>query len=106
MNFKRFIITVLVLATFVTTSIAYAQDLQRPDFRQEEIVTLAKDEVIDRDFFGAGQVVEINGTVNGDVYAAGGEVTVSGVVNGDVLVAGGRRPHLPGARVEGRMIGG
>jgi cytoskeletal protein CcmA (bactofilin family) len=47
-------------------------------------------EVIDRDYFAAGPLVEISGTVNGDVYAAGGQVLVDGRVNGDVLVVGGR----------------
>jgi cytoskeletal protein CcmA (bactofilin family) len=47
-------------------------------------------EVIDRDYFAAGPLVDIAGTVNGDVYAAGGQVLVDGRVNGDLLVAGGR----------------
>lgn len=40
-------------------------------------------------YFGAGEAVMIEGTVNGDVYAAGGVVDISGVVNGDVIAAGG-----------------
>jgi hypothetical protein len=47
-------------------------------------------QVIDRDYFAAGPLVEISGTVNGDLYAAGGQVLIDGRVNGDVLVAGGR----------------
>jgi len=47
-------------------------------------------QVIDRDYFAFGPLVEISGTVNGDVYAFGGQVLIDGRVNGDVLVAGGR----------------
>lgn len=47
-------------------------------------------QVIDRDYFAVGPLVEISGTVNGDVYTAGGQVLIDGRVNGDVLVAGGR----------------
>lgn len=57
--------------------------------REGERVTLNTDEVINRDFFGAGETVDIRGTVNDDIYVAGGQVTIDGTVNGDVLTAGG-----------------
>ncbi|MBI2022331.1 hypothetical protein HYS97_00560 [Candidatus Daviesbacteria bacterium] len=57
--------------------------------QRDEVVTLPQDQIIDKDYFATGDVVEISGTVNGDVYAAGKEVLIDGIVNGDVLVAGG-----------------
>lgn len=41
-------------------------------------------------YFGAGDEVLIEGTVNGDVFAAGGRVEVSGTINGDLIAAGGQ----------------
>jgi hypothetical protein len=55
----------------------------------QKIVVLPQDEVIERDYYAAGEIVEISGTVIGDVYAAGGQVLVDGVIEGDLLVAGG-----------------
>lgn len=55
----------------------------------KELVVVAEDQVIDRDYFATGERVEISGTVEGDVYVAGGEVVIDGVVEGDVLAAGG-----------------
>ena len=55
----------------------------------QKVVTLGADQVINKDYFATGEVVEISGTVNGDVYAAGGEVRVDGIINGDLLVGGG-----------------
>ncbi|RJR24323.1 hypothetical protein C4578_02980 [Candidatus Microgenomates bacterium] len=60
-------------------------------FAQEKdrIITLPRDEIVNDDYFAAGQTVYISGTVNGDVYAAGGQVLVDGTVNGDLVAAGG-----------------
>jgi cytoskeletal protein CcmA (bactofilin family) len=41
-------------------------------------------------FFGAGDEVLIEGTIEGDAYVAGGRVEVTGTVNGDLLAAGGQ----------------
>jgi hypothetical protein len=53
-------------------------------------VTLNKDQVVNQDYFTAGERVIIDGTVNGDAYVAGGQVDVNGTVNGDLLVLGGQ----------------
>jgi len=68
---------------FVVTSQVYAKT------DKQEIISLSKNEVVDHDYFAAGDIVEISGTVNGDVYAAGGQVFVDGTINGDLLAAGG-----------------
>ncbi len=89
MNFKRFIIAILILGASVTTSIAYAQDTQKLDYDMDNIMVVDEAAVIDHDVFSYGDRSEIKGTINGDVYVAGGEVVIKGQVNGDVLAAGG-----------------
>lgn len=72
-----------------TTSIVAKTSQFRTQQKGTERITLSQDEVIDGDYFTAGETVEVFGTVNGDVYAAGGQVVIDGTVNGDVLAAGG-----------------
>jgi cytoskeletal protein CcmA (bactofilin family) len=74
------------VALLVCTTIVFAQGNQKQPTR----TTLQRDEVVDKDYFAAGEIVEIYGTVNGDVYAAGGQVIVDGEIAGDLLVAGGQ----------------
>jgi len=78
-----FVLLPLLLLIIVPTSLA-AENL-----KGQKIITVAKDQVIEGNFYGAGEMVEIFGTVNGDVYTAGGQVTIDGTINGDLLVAGG-----------------
>lgn len=73
----------LLLLIIVPTSFA-AENL-----KGQKIITIAKDEVVEGNFYGAGEIIEIFGTVNGDLYVAGGQVTIDGVINGDLLTAGG-----------------
>lgn len=55
----------------------------------ERIVTLEYTTIRNEDYFAAGNIVNLDGTVNGDAYVAGGTVTVRGKINGDLLIAGG-----------------
>lgn len=50
--------------------------------------SLAINETVNGNFFGAGNLVSVAGTVNGDVFVAGNTVMISGTINGDVFVAG------------------
>jgi len=50
-------------------------------------VYLASDVVHQGNYYVAGTVIDIAGTVNGDVFAVGNSITVSGMVNGDVFAA-------------------
>ena len=78
-----FFLLPLLLLIIVPTSFA-AENL-----KSQKIITVAKDQVVDGNFYGAGEIVEILGTVDGDVYVAGGQVIIDGIINGDLLVAGG-----------------
>jgi cytoskeletal protein CcmA (bactofilin family) len=83
---RRFSVFTIIFTVFVffagVFSVVHAAN--------EKIVVLRQDEVINNDYFAAGDMVTVSGTVNGDVYAAGGEVMIDGVVNGDVIAAGGK----------------
>lgn len=72
---------------------------------EEKIVTVPSGEVIDEDYFGFGDTVEIHGTVNGDVYAAGRQVIIEGKVNGDLIVAAGTI-NIPGEVTQDARIAG
>jgi cytoskeletal protein CcmA (bactofilin family) len=54
-----------------------------------ELSVVERGEVHEGWYFGAGETVRIEGTVNGDVYAAASRIEITGTVNGDVLAAGG-----------------
>lgn len=62
-----------------------------PVFAKEkaEHVVLDKDQVINKDYFAAGEAVTVLGTINGDAYIAGGNILVEGDINGDLIVVGG-----------------
>lgn len=75
------IIAVVVLTMFALATPVFAV------VKSNDFITVAKDEVIDDDFFASGQEVIIEGTVNGDVYVAASRVAIRGTVNGDVLAA-------------------
>lgn len=83
---KLLLIGSIILTTFVASPLTvFAQE----NMRVKERATLARSEVINTDYFSAGEKVVISGTVNGDVYIAGGNVTVDGQVNGDLISGGG-----------------
>ncbi|OGH17283.1 MAG: hypothetical protein A3C30_01625 [Candidatus Levybacteria bacterium RIFCSPHIGHO2_02_FULL_40_18] len=81
---KRIISSILVL--FVLTLIVAI-----PVFAVEKNknVLLPATEMVDHDYFAAGDTVKILGTVNGDAYVAGGTIIVEGKINGDLLTGGG-----------------
>jgi cytoskeletal protein CcmA (bactofilin family) len=67
---------------------------------------LGKTETASGDLLGAGNLVDIAGSVGGDLISAGGNVNVSGNIKGDDLLAGGT--IYLGGKTEGssRVIGG
>src|SRR3989344_1338494 len=78
--FSAFLILIFPLSIFAQTN----------DPTRGKTVILSKDQIIDHDYFAAGDTVTIDGTVNGDAYVAGGLANINGVINGDLLVAGGQ----------------
>lgn len=54
-----------------------------------DIVIVGEDQVIDSNYYAAGQDIEIYGTVNGDLFLAGQNIVVdSDNINGDIFAAG------------------
>ncbi len=80
--FRFFVLVLLSLALFVPSVLAKGN-------REPISVVLPKNEIVNKDYFAAGDTVTLSGTVNGDAYVAGGTVIVDGTINGDLLVLGG-----------------
>src|SRR3990170_1195991 len=78
------ILIAFLILPLITTGVYAAKNLQR-----SETVLVPKGEVVEGDYFAAGERVTIAGTVNGDAYVAGGNVIVEGEINGDLIAAGG-----------------
>ena len=78
------ILIAFLILPLITTGVYAAKNLQR-----SETVLVPKGEVVEGDYFAAGERVTIAGTVNGDAYVAGGNVVVEGEINGDLITAGG-----------------
>src|SRR5687767_13900949 len=95
------LIPVIILLLCVSvSSYVYAEENSIPN------VYLSKGEIINHDYFAAGNTVNLSGTVNGDAYIAGGNVTVDGTVNGDLLAAGGNVTILGKVTGNVRTAGG
>lgn len=83
MNGRRLLpILVLISFFFLLPNVVFAKE-------EAKNIVVEKGEIINHDFFAAGDSVTISGVVNGDVYAAGGTVSVDGTINGDLIVGAG-----------------
>lgn len=85
LKFKILAIFFVVFTLISAPAVIFAQN----KYSADDTSVVATDEVVEGDYFAAGERVQIDGVVQGDVYAAGGNIIINGVVEGDVLVAGG-----------------
>ncbi|PYT43293.1 MAG: hypothetical protein DMG47_13740 [Acidobacteria bacterium] len=83
------------------TVLAMPTGASATEFRHEERLTIAKDEVIHGDLFAAGGRIRVEGTIEGDLVMAGGDIEISGHVLGDVLSSSGTL-RVPG-HVDGNI---
>ena len=83
---RLFFLFTLIFFFFLLPGVVLAK-LETP--QETKNIEVKKGEVIDHDFFAAGESVTISGVVNGDVYAAGANITVDGKINGDLLGGAG-----------------
>src|SRR4249920_606798 len=78
------------------------------DKTARKLVVIPAGQVIDRDLFAVGEIVEISGTVNGDVYAVGGQILVDGTINGElgrnVTVVAANLELMPSALIHGNVV--
>src|SRR3989304_8346367 len=102
---KLFIGALILLLSSLTLFVPNAQAKGNPE---PVSMVLARNEVVNKDYFAAGDTVTISGIVNGDAYLAGGSVLIDGTINGDLLVAGGtiqiQGPVKNDVRAAGGMI--
>ncbi len=98
---RIFLLLGLILLLFFLPAVALAQDSQKP-----KNFEVKKGEVVDHDYFAAGENVTISGVVNGDVYAAGANVTIEGTINGDLLAGAGMITLLGEVTDDVRIAGG
>jgi hypothetical protein len=89
---------VLVLASLFL-AFFFVPKAQAASTHIPQITTLSQNQIVNKDYFAAGEVVEVYGTVNGDAYIAGGQIKVEGTINGDLLVVGGQ------IKVTGKVTG-
>lgn len=86
----RAVVAGLLAGVLLASAPPSARSEERTDGWISRTRSVPSAEVIDGDYFAAGSLVTISGTVNGDVYAFAGQVVIDGRVNGDVIVAAGR----------------
>lgn len=98
--FARLSILIVLFATFFVSPVLATEN------RQDVHIIVEKNEVINKDYFAAGDSVRMSGTVNGDVYVAGGAVIVDGIINGDLFVAGGTVQVAGPVKNDIRAVGG
>jgi hypothetical protein len=59
-----------------------------PEFQTGEQITVGAQEVIQDNFYAAGDRISLDGAIQGNVFAGGEAVTLTGTVNQDVYLAG------------------
>lgn len=83
------IFSILFVLTLAFAFIFPRQALaQTRNYNPNQIVVLPKTQVVNHDYFGAGNSVTLSGTVNGAAYLAGNNITVNGNVTDDIIAAG------------------
>lgn len=78
MRYKIWLVLVLFLLVFFPFQVWAIGEL------------LPAGQVIGSDFLRTGQIVQVDGEIEGDAFLAGGLVTVNGVIHGDLFVLGGK----------------
>lgn len=74
--------------------------------RTGESLSIAQDQAVEGDYYGAGNYIDVSGAVAGDVLLAGGEVSVTGTVSDDTLILGGTVNLSGEAGDDVRVFGG
>lgn len=83
-NFK--ILTLFVLLGFLFV-FPLASEAMTKD-KETGNIYVGSDEVIDYNITEAGNLIDINGVINGDIWVAGAEIMINAEVKGDIFAAG------------------
>ena len=59
--------------------------LGQAQFKAGENVFIPKAQVIEHNYWAAGEVINISGTLKKDLYVAGGSVVIDGIIEGDLI---------------------
>lgn len=78
---RLLLIIALLFAFLPTLVLAY-------EVRTDTSIFIAKDEIIDGNFYAVGNSITIDGNIKGDVFCAGQSININGSVEGDVFCAG------------------
>jgi cytoskeletal protein CcmA (bactofilin family) len=71
---------------FAVKTEVFAQNIYYP--RSVKVIKFSPEKGEVKNFYPLlGEIIEIDGEINGDIYAIGNEIIVDGVVNGDVITA-------------------
>jgi len=98
--FAKLFVLILLSITFFSPAV-YAKGNDKPIN-----ITLEKNEIVNKDYFAAGDTVTLSGVINGDAYVAGGNVLFDGTINGDLFVAGGMVTIRGKVKNDLRAVGG
>ncbi|OGG61038.1 hypothetical protein A3C87_01925 [Candidatus Kaiserbacteria bacterium RIFCSPHIGHO2_02_FULL_49_34] len=77
-----------------------------PIIRVADTITLGATELVQGDWYSAGGVVTLSGSVNGDAYVAAGTVTINAPVKEDAVILGGAVRINADVGDDVRVVGG
>ncbi len=98
--FLRLAIAFIIIASVPMVALASSV------VRTGDSVSIAKDQAVEGDFYGAGKNVVVSGEVTGDLLVAGADLNINGKINSDIAAVGGT-VHLNGVVSDDvRIIGG
>ena len=100
---KRFHLFSIILCVMVLMTILFIP-VQAAEFDKDGL--LESDEVIDDDLFISGEIIDINGEVNGNLLVSGNTVTLNGKVNGNAIIAGNTIHIAETAEIDGNLFVG
>ena len=83
MTKTRIFTLIVVLSLFILPASVFAFEVESGDS-----VYVNADEVIEGNFYAAGQAVNIDGKITGDLFCAGQTISVRGEIEGDIICAG------------------
>jgi hypothetical protein len=102
---SKFELTTFALSLALLVSLVFAPAAYAFDGRDGQTITIGEDEVVTEDLYLTGEIVTVDGTIQGDLMVAASEIIINGVVEGD-LWAAGRTLTLNGSVGDDVFFGG
>jgi cytoskeletal protein CcmA (bactofilin family) len=86
-NIKGTLVFSFVVSVLLVSSVTLAE--ASSVVRSGEVVSLAEDQTVEGDFYGAAGTINLSGNVTEDVVLFGGQITVNGKVEANAFLVGG-----------------